>query len=176
MLRIELLLPKCEALRSDWRKCSEFGSFKHFLLLPSQNFFLFFLVLTLNQMLIDPQSSFFNDIQYNWQFKRLFDDPIDAFGDLHNAVTCYACQGLELVSEGQNRVTRLEFEGDIELIIVGIVVWFAQYAEFVRTVLVKSLELIQINVLKSQVFIALSCKTVHINHLCHGYYILVLLI
>ena len=164
MPHIKIFLPNHEVLNGDWGKGCEFGSLKDFLLFGS-DLFLFIVGLSIDQILMDPISSLFYNVEDHWLLATVVDDLIDLPDDEVGVVTGDACDGLYFVFDGGVGVLLGEFEHEVDLVFELIaLVGLAHNVELVGRSFLDHVELIQINVIQGHKLVLLVPQVLNLSH------------
>jgi hypothetical protein len=148
VLGVEFLLPGKEVLDGHWSKSSKFGSFEHFHFFSGEAL-LNFQRSALDQVLMDPVSGLFDNIEDDRLLLAATDDFLYFFDDIVDVVSGDACDGLDLVLERCEGVLLGVLEHEVDLVLHRVALErFAQDVELVGCRFLDNMEFIQIDVLE----------------------------
>ena len=160
MFKVELFFPGEETFDSDGSESSEFGSFEEFFgFLDDLDFG--FVGSTLDEVLSDPESDFFDDIVDDGFSSVFVDEIFDFFGDGIEIISGDTSDGFDIVFEWSFGVGFGEFKlnGEFVLKLVFREVRSDENGEFMRGMFLTWMELVQINIGKNIEFVLLESQT-----------------
>jgi hypothetical protein len=169
VFEIEFFFPDEESFDSNWSESSEFGSFENFFGF-FDNFNFGFIGSTLNEVLSDPESDFFDDFVDDGFSSVFVDEIFDSFGDGIEIIPGEASDRFDVVLDCSFGVGFGEFELNWEFVLKLVLrdVRSDKDREFMRGMFLDGMEFVQINVGKNLKFILLKSYTFEFDFGCEA--------